>query len=87
MGRLENSLLVCIGNLISSLQITVLAQTTGVKMAGAVQSAGVVATGVAARGGGVAGFVIKVNMTGCSFTVKEYHGCTSHTTLLVFCTS
>lgn len=41
------------------MKITVLAQTTGVKMAGAVQSAGVVATGVAAREGGVAGFVIK----------------------------
>lgn len=56
-------------------------------MAGAVQNAGVVATGVAARGGGVAGSVIKVNVTGCSFTGKEYHACSSHTTLMVFCAS
>lgn len=44
------------------LQITVLVQTTGVKMAGVVQSAGVVATGVAVREDGVASFVTKVRI-------------------------
>lgn len=47
-------------------------QTTGVKMADVAPSAGVAVTGVAVREDGVAGFVIKVNMTGCFFmTIKQ----------------
>lgn len=45
------------------LQITVPVQTTGVKMADVVPSAGVVVTGVAVREDGVAGFVIKASIT------------------------